>query len=63
MNFLQFVLFSTVVWILMWFVYEDIPMNREIRKILTIVLTVTIAFWVANFFDVFNFLQGFHFGG
>jgi len=63
MNFQQFVLFLMVVGILMWFVYKYIPMNREIRKVLTIVLAVTIAFGIAIFFDVFNFLEGFHFGG
>lgn len=62
MDLVQFVSFLMVVVILMWFVYKYIPMNRKIRQVLTIVLAVIVALWIANFFDVFNFLEGFHFG-
>lgn len=63
MNFAQFVSFIMFVGILMWFVYKHIPMNRQIRKILTVVLAVSIGLGTAIFFDMFNFQEGFHFGG
>ena len=62
MNFSQFASLLVVVGILVWLVYKCIPMNRDIRKVLTIVLAVTIAFGITTYFDVFNFLERFHFG-
>lgn len=55
MNFPQFVSLLIFVGILIWFAYRYIPMNKEIRKVLPLVLAVTITFGVAIYFDVFNF--------
>ena len=57
MNLPQFISLLIAVGLLIWFVYKYIPMNREVRRVLTIVLTVAIAYGIAVFFDVLDFLN------
>lgn len=61
MDIVQFVLILMVIGFLMWLFHKYIPVTKEIRRALTIVLAVIIALWFANFFDMFDFNEGFHF--
>ncbi len=61
MNLVPFLLFLTLVGMLMWFVHKYIPVGREIRRVLTIALAVIVLLWIAHVFDMFDFMEGFHF--
>ena len=54
MDLVQFVLILMVIGFLMWVFHKYIPVTKETRRVLTIVLAVIIALWFANFFDMFD---------
>ena len=63
MDLVQFVLILMVIGFLMWLFHKYIPATKEIRRLLTIALAAIVLLWIAHIFDMFDFIEGFHFGG
>jgi hypothetical protein len=43
---------------LLWLVNNYIPMNRQIKSILNIVIVIILIVWLLKVFGIFNYLMG-----
>jgi hypothetical protein len=62
MDLVQFVIVIIVVGILLYLVNNYIPMDRNIKKILNIVVVVALVLWILKVFGLLSILHGIRVG-
>ena len=62
MDLVHFIVTLAVIGTLLWVVNTYLPMDRKVKKILNIVVVVSVVLWVGNLFGVFDFVRNIRIG-